>query len=141
MAIGSPHLLANGDIRPARFVKLTYGDGGVAKAFEADANESPIGISQEGTNTAPIPGVTSDKAAEQGQGLQLHVEGEECLLELGGTVAVGNFVKSDADGKGVAAATTGTDVQYVGATALESGVAGNKIRVKVQLMSHRPAIS
>ena len=140
MAIGAPHLMADGDIRPSRFVK-TSNASGIAKVVESDANNSPIGISQDGTNTAPIPGVTSDKAAEQGQSLRLHVEGEMCLLELGGTVTAGDFLKSDADGKGVSIATTGVDVQCIGGVALQSGVSGDLIPVKVQLMQHRPALS
>lgn len=140
MAIGSPHLMANGDIRPARFVEIQNASG-IAKAIEANANERVIGISHDGTNTAPIPGVTSDKAAESGQGLQLHVEGEECLLELGGTVTAGAFVKSDGDGKGVIALTTGTVLQEIGAVARDNGASGEKIRVKIQIHRHRPAIA
>ena len=132
--------MANGDIRPARFVEL-QNDSGVAKAIEANANEKVIGISQDGTNTAPIPGITSTNAAESGQTLRVHVEGEETLLELGGTVAAAAFVKSDGDGKGVAALTTGTVTQEIGAVALESGVSGDLIRVKVQIHRHRPAIA
>lgn len=140
MALGSPHLMANGDIRPSRFVELQNASG-IAKAIEANANERVAGISQDGTNTAPIPGITSTNAAESGQTLQLHIEGEECLLELGGTVTAGAFVKSDADGKGVVALTTGTVLQEIGAVALDNGSSGEKIRVKIQIHRHRPAIA
>jgi|TARA_R110000824_G_scaffold41446_1_gene123295 hypothetical protein len=132
--------MANGDIRPARFVELQNASG-QARAIEANANEKVIGISMNGTNKAPIPDVTSTNAAESGQHLRVHVQGEETLLELGGTVAAAAFIKSDADGKGVAALTTGTVTQEIGAVALESGVSGELIRVKVQLHRHRPAIA
>lgn len=138
--VSSPHLMANGDIRPARFVELQNASG-QARAIEANANEKVIGISMNGTNKAPIPDVTSTNAAESGQHLRVHVQGEETLLELGGTVAAAAFIKSDADGKGVAALTTGTVTQEIGAVALESGVSGELIRVKVQLHRHRPAIA
>ena len=138
--VSSPHLMANGDIRPARFVEL-QNDSGQAKAIEANANEIVIGISQDGTNTAPIPGITSSNAAESGQTLRVHIEGEETLLELGGTVAAAAYIKSEADGKGVAALTTGTVTQEIGAVALESGVSGEFIRVKVRCHRHRPAIA
>ena len=138
--VSSPHLMANGDIRPARFVELQNASG-QARAIEANANEKVIGISMNGTNKAPIPDVTSTNAAESGQHLRVHVQGEETLLELGGTVAAAAFIKSDADGKGVAALTTGTVTQEIGAVALESGVSCELIRVKVQLHRHRPAIA
>ena len=140
MAIGSPHLMANGDIRPARFIELQAA-GGVAKAIEANANERVIGISVNATNKAPIPGITSTLAAEAGQSVRLHVEGEESLLELGGTVYAASMLKSDGDGKGVVALTTGATLQEIGAVALEDGVAGDFIHVKVQIHRHRPALS
>jgi hypothetical protein len=140
MAIGSPHLMANGDIRPARFVELQRA-APIAKAIEANANERIIGISMNATNKAPIPDISSTLAASAGQSLRLYIEGEECLLELGGTVNAASFIKSDADGKGVAALTTGTVLQEIGAVALEDGVSGEFIRVKIQIHRHRPAIA
>jgi hypothetical protein len=53
----------------------------------------------------------------------------------------GNLLKSDADGKGVPIATTGTTIQQYGAMALESGKSGEKIRVFIMLGSERPAIT
>jgi hypothetical protein len=52
------------------------------------------------------------------------------LLELGGTVAVGDPIKSDANGKGVKATlTSGALVEGVNAYALQAGVSGDVIEV------------
>ena len=52
------------------------------------------------------------------------------LLELGGTVAVGDYIKSDANGKGVKATlTTGILTEDVNAIALDAGDSGDVIEV------------
>lgn len=48
-------------------------------------------------------------------------------LELGGTVTQGQFLMPDSNGKGV----TATDGNYYGALALENGVSGDYISVKI----------
>jgi hypothetical protein len=112
------------------------------QGLEADANDVLIGISYEGGKHAPLSDlVSSNPHAESGDPIGLYGDGEQCLLELGGTVVRGGRLKSDADGKGVAVATTGTTIQQYGAIALESGVSGEKIRVFVLLGSERPALS
>lgn len=124
----NPNFIAGGDIRPCRFVK-----GGAADltVLEADANEAVIGISQEGTKAAPIPSA-STLAAAAGENIGVHGLGEVCLLTLGsGGATRFGYLKSDADGNGVAIATTGTTAQMVGAIALQSGLEGEKIRVQV----------
>ena|ERR1700752_5024045 len=125
--------LAGGDIYPCRFVKQSAAAD--HNFLQAGANEPVIGISQVGTNTAPIPNVTSDKAATAGQQLRIHSEPEECLLELGGTVVAGDRLKADADGKGVAIASSGTTPQNCGAVAQQGGDSGNKIMVTIQVQS------
>jgi len=128
--------IAAGDVYPARFVKKTANDWEFA---QAGANEPIFGISQIGTNKAPIPDVTSDKAAEAGQSCRIHKEGERCLLQLGGTVAAGDRLKADTDGKGVAIATSGTTPQRYGAIALQGGSANEFIEVEVQIGVESPA--
>lgn len=131
--------IAGGDINPARFVKLsTAADFTV---LEADANEQTYGISVDAAQAAPISGA-STLAASAGKSLRVYGLGEECTLELGsGGATRGDNLKSDADGKGVGAATTGTTVQWIGAQALESGLEGEKIKVRVVLVAHRPALT
>jgi hypothetical protein len=133
----NPSYIAGGTIRPSRFVKYTANDFEVA---EADANEKIAGISQEGTRTAPIPDVSTNEAAQSGETLQVYGDGEDCLLELGGTVVPGDDLKSDADGKGVVIAT-GAALQQIGAVALEGGVSGELIRVQVKLAQGGSTVS
>lgn len=131
----STTLLASGDIRPCRFVKANASaDFGCT---EADANEVVIGIVDQSTKAF-------DSSLHASAGLPAHVfiEGAECLLEVGsGGVTAGAFIKSDADGKGVLAATTGTTEQNHGAQALEAGAEGALVRVRVHLASRYPALA
>lgn len=124
----APHMTASGNIRPARFVKVS----GNFTVAEAGAGEEIVAISQVGTNTAAIPGVTSQYAAESGQSLQLHGTGAVCLLVLGGTVTAGDLLKADANGAGV----TASSGDKCGAIALQGGASGEQILVQVQ---HRKA--
>lgn len=138
MPIANPSYVAEGDIRPSRFVKIGSGDFSV---LEADANEAVLGIAMEGTKTAPIPSASAN-AAEDGDHLHVYGPGEECLLELGsGGITAGAYLKSDADGKGVAAATTGATQQNRGARALEGGAEGDKVRVVVHIETNYPALA
>jgi hypothetical protein len=134
-----PQMTASGNINPCRFVKIS-GSNTVA---ECDANEMAIGISGDGTNFPPITdtGITvSGYHASAGQTVDIKGDGDICLLEVGEVVAAGARLKSDADGKGVAIATSGTTVQQFGAVALQaSAAAGEKILVQVTTYrSERP---
>lgn len=129
--------VANGDIRPYRICKLDA--NGPKLVLEADANEAAIGISQGGLMNFPGSGTTL--AAEDDRSVGIYTNGSICLLELGGTVDEGNFIKSDADGKGVAAATTGTTKQQIAAKCLEGGGSGAIVRVLVQCHEIFPALA
>lgn len=132
---------AGGDIRPSRIVKISTAAD--FTALEADANEFGIGISQVGTEDPPGLSGASTNAASAGKNVQVFGPGSICLLELGsGGATRAGFLKSDADGKGVAIATTGTTAQNVVAVALESGAENEKVRVQV-LPMHKvyPALS
>lgn len=127
----SPNYIANGNIAPSRFVKT---DSSVDnRVLQCGTNERPSGISQEGGREAPLPAVSTMYAGKAGDPLLVYGEGDTCLLELGGDVAAGDYLKSDTDGKGVAVASSGATAQEVGARALTSGASGNKIRVQVLL--------
>jgi hypothetical protein len=144
MSLTHPNLVANGDIRPFRFVKQD--DSGTPESFmakEADANEVVIGISGEGTNYPPLDDLNiTALAARAGQQFKLNGNGEICLLQAGAPIAAGKRLKSDADGKGVEVATTGTTIQNYGAVALESATAADQIiRVQVQIGNVRPALA
>lgn len=144
MSLTHPNLVANGNIRPFRFVKQD--DSGTPESFmakEADANEIVIGIAGEGTNYPPLSDiVTTAYHAQAGQPVKLNGQGEICFLEAGGSFAAGARLKSDADGKGVAIATTGTTIQHFGARALEASTGdGQIVRVQVLIGSERPALA
>lgn len=94
---------AGGTIRPFRLVKFESGTDNTL--LEADANEACIGISQ-GSNKD----FTSANHAEDTDPVMLQ-PGRIMRLECDGSgtaIAAGDRLKSDADGKGVKALTTGT---------------------------------
>lgn len=136
------NLMANGTIRPSRFVK-----GDITadfKCLEADANDEVIGVSMEGSNYPPLSDlVSTTNAATQGQYVKLYGEGDVCLLEAGAAVTRFDKLKSDADGRGVAIASSGTTLQNIGARALQSAAAaGELILCQLSpLRSERPAIA
>ena len=123
--------VAGGNIYPCRFVKQT--NSAPFTVVQADAGAAVIGIAQEGTTVVPIDGFTNASSVYAGtEGLPIKIFGEhsECLLEVAAIVAPGTFLKSDADGKGVAASSG----DLVGARALEASTAvGQKIRVAVEI--------
>jgi hypothetical protein len=132
----TPSYIAKGDINSSRFVK-SDGTNDFA-VVEGTANAEVRGIAMEGSREAPIPSVTSPLAAKTGEGLLVYGNGQQCLLELGGTVSAGDVLKSDSAGKGVVIATGGDTLQHIGAVALEGGVSAEKILVEVDIRSERP---
>lgn len=131
-------LMAAGDIRPCRFIKMQTDAN--QEALEADANEAIIGISQEGTKEAPQSG-SSALAAADGDEVSFISMGEVGLLKIGsGGCTAGDELKSDNDGQGVARASSGTTVQNVGAIALETASEGEFARVLCWRTSVRPAL-
>lgn len=135
-----PQVVAGGDIYPARFVKLS--SSADHTVLQGTDNSELIGISQSGSNKAPLSDLVSTaKAAEAGQNLQIFTEGDVCLLEAGATITRGNLLKSDANGKGVPIATSGTTIQNYGAVALENGANGELIKVQVRFGKVRPALA
>jgi hypothetical protein len=136
--------LAGGNIYPSRFVKLDAntdaatpaGSFTVLQAADGTSNggDPVIGISMEGTDYPPINDshiTVGGYAAIAGEPLKVYGEGEECLLEIGDTVATGDSLKPDSNGKGIPVASSGTVLQKCAAIAQQSGVSGNKILVKI----------
>lgn len=126
-----PRLVATGDIRPSRFVKMS----GENQGAEGSANAVLIGIAMESSNYPPLTDlVTTAIAAASGEYFKLYGDGDECLVEAGAAVTAGLRLKSDSVGRAVVIATSGGATQQVGAVALESAAAvGDLIRVQVQL--------
>jgi hypothetical protein len=115
---------AGGDIYPNRFVKLSTN----GLVLQCGAGEKAYGISQKGTRRSPYVD-TSGKAAASGEPVGVYDrDGESCLLEIVAAVSTpGLFLKSDADGKGTPITA---DQDDYGAIALQSGAAGDLIRVE-----------
>lgn len=120
--------VASGNIAPCRFVKYSTTAGQVT---QCGAGEAAVGISQEQIRNAPYGSLDDGYAAIANERLRVYGEPEQdVMLELGGTVTRGAFLKSDADGKGVA---TTTDQDKYGAIAREAGVSGDLVRVQVKI--------
>jgi hypothetical protein len=105
-------------------------DHGVLKA---PSNAAPTGISGEYPKDAPLSSGDPDIHARVGdQVLIYNTDGTEesasCLLRITATVARGAKLMPDATGDG--SAITATTGKYFGAEALESGVSGQRIRVR-----------
>jgi hypothetical protein len=118
---------ANGDIYPMRFVKLdttAYG-----RVLQCGAGDQVYGISQEGQRRIDYVSAGS-QAAIAGEDLNIHgPPAKDVLLMLGGSVTIGDRLKSDAAGMGV---VTTTPQDEVGAIAQATGVSGQAIPVEVQ---------
>lgn len=118
--------ISTGNIYPCRIVKLaTTADG---KVTQSGAGDASIGISQQGTRRSPYID-SNGYAASAGEPLFVHdLPGEECELDLGGTVTPGMYLKADSNGKGVNA---GTDKDAYVAIAKQAGVSGERIKVEI----------
>lgn len=121
---------ASGNINPCRFVKIvTTVDDTVAEA-SADTDVI-LGVSGTDTRRIPYTGLDDGLHAVAGEPCAVWVPSSEgVLLDIGGTVAAGDYLTATTGGKGI---TTTTDKKKVGAIALESGANGDRIRVRVYM--------
>lgn len=113
--MSEPNFIANGTIQPSRFVCI---DPTVNKAVTqaADATHFIIGVSQEWSVKAPIPGATSE-AANQNDPVKVYTSGDICLLSATSAGwTSGDRLTSDSAGSGVTASGT----NYYGAIALST---------------------
>ena len=118
--------VANGNIAPSRFVKA---DSSVGKVVaNATATTFMLGISGEATRNTPLTGYDDGYHAIAGENCRVYGDLEECLLELGGTVSFGDLLTASTGGVGI---TTTTNNHAYCAQALQSGVSGQLIKVKV----------
>lgn len=127
--------IATGTIQPARFVSMDTTGGNLFSVIQSVLNDTKIiGISQPGSEDAPgTTGAASD-AARSGASLQVYGPGDVCLLEIGaGGITAGDWLESDANGKGITASLASATAVYYGAKALETAAASEKARVVVVL--------
>jgi hypothetical protein len=108
---------AGAAIAASRFVKMGVADWAALQA--SDAASPILGVS--------VPNV----AAALDQSVDVVMDGIE-LVECGGAVTRGQFVEPDANGKAVDANIVAGATKYVGGVALETGVAGDLVPVRVQ---------
>ena len=118
--------VANGDIEPSRFVTIA----GELRVAQSAGGERIIGISQDHQKDPPIKNA-STLAAEAGDPILVFGEGEDCHLEVGETVSAGDALKPNASGQGIVIDDTPADAS--GAVALQNGVSGEKICVRVEI--------
>lgn len=133
MPAENPGYVAAGDIYPCRFVKPNLAGGSNPfQVVQATAGtDQVLGVSTQRVKHLPgMFGVTAPyKAAEDEDPITVYGDGEQCLLESGAAFTGGDYLISDANGKGVpcnmAATTT---VQGIGARALEAATAAGQIK-------------
>jgi uncharacterized protein YaiE (UPF0345 family) len=119
-----PGFVASGNINPSRFVVLS----GQSTVAQAGANAVAIGVSQEGSYTAPVDDAPS-LAAIAGLPLKVYGDTETCLVEAGAAFAVNAELKPDAQGRAIAAVAT----DKYSAVALEpAAAAGVKVRCLIR---------
>ncbi len=121
-------LLAGGTILPAQFIMMSTTADHTALACTSGARM--IGVAQKGTRNTPMGAFNDGNAALAGESLLWYGENETCGLQLGGTVAAGDFLKSDVSGHGVTATADG---DIYGAIASQAGISGQIIEVKVHI--------
>jgi hypothetical protein len=125
---------AGGTINPCRLLKLS-GDRTVIQA--TDDNDTIIGVS--GETTRRYDATEHALVGEQVQVIEL--DGSTPKVQLGGTVAAGAYIVSDANGQGVtwtgedvSDSETATAVNGIG-PAIVGGASGEKVRVKAVAQS------
>lgn len=135
-----PQVIAGGNINVSRFVKpSTAADMTV---LQCGANEQAIGVAYEGNNSPPTPDLATSYAAIAGAPLRIYGPGDICQVVAGsGGVTRGGRVKSDADGKAVPIATTGTTIQQIAGWALETAAENELFRIMLHPYSERPALT
>jgi hypothetical protein len=117
---------ASASITPYSFVKQDVANLG--QVLLCGAGDEIFGISQPGTRRVPYDGLDDGNAAIVGENVNIFGPPEKgVLLKIGGTVAIGDRLKSDAAGHGI---TTVTANDEVGAIAERAGVANDLIPVQ-----------
>lgn len=112
---------ASANINTSRFVKIS----GPHTVAQCVANEQAYGVSHEGTQEAPIPGVTP-LAASSGESCLVYGPGDNCEVECGAAVTAGAFVKPDANGRAI---TASANDKYSGQAINSTGAANQKLKI------------
>jgi hypothetical protein len=124
--MATPNFVANGTIQPSRFV--TIDSTSENAVIQASANtQELIGVSQEWSKLAPIPGASSE-AADAGDPIKVYGLTDICLLQstTAGWTA-GDRLTANSSGQGVTASGT----EHFGAVALTTVSGAGLGRVQV----------
>lgn len=130
-----PQLVANGNIRPNRFLTTVTGNANFLLVVEATADSQfIIGISGSSTRYAPNSPGDDGYNAIAGETMEGYIsEGMIGQLKLGGTVDnMGSFLAAGAAGVGVATALA--NAKYYGAIPLRAGLINETIPVYVKFI-------
>jgi hypothetical protein len=127
--MGQQSYTAGGDIRPARFVKISGEDTVTA----CGAGEFAIGVSRQHVRSTPLPESTQVNNAIAGDPITPFAMGETCYIEAGGNITAGAFLKSGAAGVAVVA---GNDEFF---NAIARAPAASGAMVKAYLINGRTA--
>jgi hypothetical protein len=138
MGMNSKSRIAGGTINPFVFIQGIPGvELGALQC--SGAGVEIIGIGAEWTNsmmganqqTTLVP--QGFPAATTGQDIKVYEDGEDTIIMVGSgyTVQPDNLLVSDASGNAIPINLAAAGVQWVGARAVEAGVAGSPIRVSV----------
>lgn len=101
--------VANGNILPCTFIKPDTTT--IGRFLQCGAGDAVLGISQPGTDAFPYPGLDTNYAAVAGeQFMYWPLSSQFALLQLGGTVNVGDYIKSDSAGRGITTTSSGDKV-------------------------------
>lgn len=122
-------VVASATVEPCRILALSTSTN--FTVAHAGANARPFGVSQVGSKFAPTPGAAT-AAAETGDPVAYHDEGEICPVEFGGNVTVGAELESDSVGRAVVVPAT-AGVRNVVGIALEAGASGVRGKVKLRI--------
>lgn len=117
--------IADGDIYPNRFVRRSATNE--RHVTQCGAGEKTLGVSQDGTRRIDYIDTTG-KAAIATEPIMYYGPDSRCRLQIVATVAEGDRLKSDADGKGTPVTA---DKDEYGAIADQNGTAGQLIWVFV----------
>ncbi len=121
--LGSFSKLPGANVRPARFVVLQTNN----TVVESGANGSVWGISQAATRNLPWDPIDDGFAGIAADGTPINIFGpgdDQCQLVSGGAIAIGDRLRSDAAGRGVATTTAG---ENVGAIALSAATGADQL--------------
>lgn len=132
----NPSFRDSGNILPSYFVIVdpaeTIGYCKVAASASVDADNWPLGVSQEGTKDAPGTTGASAYAATDEDPIDVYGQGDVCLLTIGsGGCTAGQLLKPDSTGKGIIIDTSSGGAQFYGARALETAIEDDLCRVQV----------